>query len=196
MKKDTSVTFGMLWGSSLWPSSYRTASLTTEEDLLAAVLFDMSDGRRGPHSRLSLDQCCQGWVWTGGLSPEKMIKIHKFFKSTTNTFIWNKDIQAACVLQFEKGLTFGLWWPHCVWARCRSSRSPRYRPRPARGWSSGVLCSWVENSGSSLAVSPANTSNACALGIYTRKHFKASLIYSPAALRWHLHVGNEWSWCF
>ncbi len=44
--------------------------LTTEEDVLAAVLLDMSDGRRSPRSRLSLYQGCQGCVWTGRLPPE------------------------------------------------------------------------------------------------------------------------------
>lgn len=56
--------------------------------------------------------------------------------------------------RFQQSPTFGQWWPRCVWARCRSSRSPRRRPRPARGWSCGVLGSWPGSSGSSLAVSP------------------------------------------
>lgn len=30
--------------------------LHNKQDLLAAMLFDMSDGRRGPHSHLALNQ--------------------------------------------------------------------------------------------------------------------------------------------
>lgn len=102
-----------------------------------------------------------------------------FLKSTINTVFCYKVIQAACVLLIEQSLTCGLWWPRCVWARCRSSRSPQYKPRPARGWSSGVLCSWVGNGGFSLVVFPADISLACPLGFILKKHLKASLICFP-----------------
>lgn len=87
MFKDT----WLFWGSNLWPSRYRTVSLTTEEALLAAVLFDMSDGRRGPHSRLSLYQWCERRVRTGRLPPEKERT------PPINTFICHEGVQAACI---------------------------------------------------------------------------------------------------
>lgn len=71
-----------------------------------------------------------------------------------------------CCPYMVRSLTCAPWRPRCAWARCRSSRSPRRRPRPARGWSSCALCSWAGNSGFSLAASPADTSDTCALEIW------------------------------
>lgn len=82
----------------------------------------------------------------------------------THTQINTYICDVACVFLSFLCLTFGLWWPRCVWVRCRSSRSPRRRPQPARGWSYGGLCSWQGNSGSSLAVFPAESRNACPWG--------------------------------
>lgn len=105
----------------------------------------MSYGRRGPGGRLALNQRRQRRARTGCLPPED----HMWFE--WSFFILNNK-------QINEVLTFEPWWPRCVWARCRSSRSPRRRLRPARGWSCGVLGSSPGSSGSSLAVCPEDVS--------------------------------------
>lgn len=94
-------------------------------------------------SASSSDRRTSPWEWK------------RIFKKKSHDRICHEGLQAVS----KKSLTSGQWWPRCVWARCRSSRSPRRRPRPGRGWSSGVLGSWVGNSGSSLAVFPADIWN-------------------------------------
>lgn len=115
-----------------------------EDDSLAAVLLDMRDRGRRPSRRLPLYQRRQGRARTSRLP-----------SANTDTQVQNHNRRHHRAAISASRRTCGRWWRRSAWARCRSSRCRRRRPRPAHGWSSGAPCSSVGSSGSSSAAFPA-----------------------------------------